>query len=339
MRFIRYAAIAVVLSFLPAIGAKELIEYSGRLAARKVIASAQVVAKEPDALAVELTRLVHIAYRNTDPQTEVPFLWRLRPYLTHDLLPEFLRVKSGALDAIYFEGQCDGAARTLQFLLNEANLTADQFNIVRQSDSGHAVTIVEFSDGREAMLDPLFGVVPEQNGRLLSPIEARKLVSEGVPADQIWKKLAPTSDEGFYSRFDTAVFARQGAGLDIESVITLDKTGSLILGEPDGKIGDVIRDGELHGLTAYWHYIGNRYDRGWRRIFNFAQDTRMIIGLMAHPDERFITTEKRPKIHDNELIYEMAAGESLRFNDGDARRDWIRLRSYQDVDYIRFEAK
>ena len=337
MRLVGIVAISVVLFLLGPIAAKEFIEYKGRTVARMVIADAQATAKDPVSLAVELTRRVHVSYQNTKPQNDPPILWRLRPYLTNDLLPNFLRIQAGAIDAIYILGQCDSAARTLQFLLVQANLRAEQFNIVRTYNGGHSVALVKFPSGREAMLDALFGVVPEQDGQLLTPTEVQQLVSRGVPAERIWKKLAPTLDSTYYAQFGDAVFAKQGAGLDIAILVKLEGGDPIVLGDRDGSLNDVTRDGALYGFTSYWHYIGHRYDRGWRRIVTFAQGTRMIIGLVEPPNEKFITTKQHPKVQGNELIYEIAAGNSLYFFDQAAGRDWIRFRSHQDVDYIRFE--
>jgi len=336
-RFIKIAAVTLLVVFLAAIAAKHLIEYKGRAVAGIVIDDARVTANDPEALAVALTLTVYNSYKNTKPQEGLPLLLRLRPFLTNKLLPEFLRVRAGALEAIYVMGQCDSAARTLQFLLIEANFPAEQFNIVRKHNGGHSVTLVELPSGREAMLDALFGVVPEQDGQMLSPEQARELVRRGVPVDRIWRKLTPTSDAMFYTRFDEAVFAKQDAGLDIEILVEIEAGEPILLGAPDGSWNDVADDGAAHGYTAYWHYMGHRYDRGWRRVVRFAQNTRMIIGLVETPNERFITTKQRPLIQGNELIYEMGAGETLNFEDGASRRDWLQFRSHQDVDYIRFE--
>jgi hypothetical protein len=40
---------------------------------------------------------------------------------------------------------------------------------------------------------------------------------------------------------------------------------------------------------------------------------------------------------DGVLTYTMKAGQTLSFIDGHAGFDWLNLRSYQDIDYIRFE--
>ena len=72
-------------------------------------------------------------------------------------------------------------------------------------------------------------------------------------------------------------------------------------------------------------------------MLRFSQDTRVEIGLTEPVNTGFITTNTRPRIEGNTLIYVVAAGESLVFVDGLAKRDWTKLQSYQDIDYILFE--
>ncbi len=74
------------------------------------------------------------------------------------------------------------------------------------------------------------------------------------------------------------------------------------------------------------------------RSLRFDQDTRVVIGLMGTPVRKFITSRRPPVIRGHELVYDMDAGEVLRFEDGRAGYDWLRLRSYQDIDYMSFEA-
>ncbi|TVR06210.1 MAG: hypothetical protein EA385_16065, partial [Salinarimonadaceae bacterium] len=50
----------------------------------------------------------------------------------------------------------------------------------------------------------------------------------------------------------------------------------------------------------------------------------------------FLTTSKQPEIDGDKIVYRVAAGETLTFTDGEAGRDWRRLRSYQDIDSITF---
>jgi hypothetical protein len=62
----------------------------------------------------------------------------------------------------------------------------------------------------------------------------------------------------------------------------------------------------------------------------------VVVGLVEKPDHRFITSEQSPEIKGRVLMYHVRAGEALGFQDGKAGYDWFRLRSYQDIDYIRF---
>lgn len=333
------SVLMVVVVVLAWFSTKFFVEHGARTAAQDIISDARKNAdsEEPQVLAIELARIIHSLYLRSDPSLAPPFLWRLRPYLTNRLLPEYARFQDGAIDALYVQGICDSAARTLAYLLNEAELESQQLNIVNNFAGAHSVVLVEFPDGQSSMLDPFYGVYPEHDGMMLSPSEAREMARRGEPTESIWKPLSEDAQVGFYQRFGDAVFAPQGAGLVIEVEVNLAEHETIRLGEKNGRYDDVMSDGVAHGLSSYWGYLGHRYDRSWQRVIKFSQDTRMIIGLFDTPDKRFFTTQMRPKLRDNELIYEVPAGMSLRFVDADAKRDWLRLRSYQEIDYIRFE--
>ena len=177
--------------------------------------------------------------------------------------------------------------------------------------------------------------MPQLDGELLSP--SRALEASKEAGGGIWYKLAPTSIDRFYRKFEHAVFAVQNTSLDIESEVKLTDDNPIALGQRDGNAEDVVRDGISQGMSSYWDYLGHRYDPGWTRILRFTQDTRVEIGLTEPVEQGFITTSTRPRIEGHTLVYVMAAGETLRFVDGLAKRDWIKLRSYQDIDYILFE--
>jgi hypothetical protein len=104
---------------------------------------------------------------------------RLRPYLTNNILPTPIRVRPGAIEILEMDGFCDAAARTLAFLLRREGLDAAQFNIVAPY-GGHVVVEVRDS-GKTYMLDPLLGVIPMVDGRILSPIEARDAAATQIP--------------------------------------------------------------------------------------------------------------------------------------------------------------
>ena len=337
LSFLMAVLMAVVI--LAWFSTKLFVENEARTVAQDIISDARKNAdsKEPHALAIELARIVHSLYLRSNSSVTPPLLWRLRPYLTNMLLPSYARYQDGAIDVLYVQGICDSAARTLAYLLNEAELKAQQLNIVNNWVGGHSVVLVELPNQQSSMLDPLYGVYPEYDGIMLSPSEARELARRGEPSESIWKQMSENAQIGFYQRFGDAVFAPQGAGLVIEVEVSLTKRETIRLGKKNGRYEDVISDGIAHGLSSYWAYLGHRYDRSWQRVINFSQDTRMIIGLIDAPDERFVTTQMRPTFSGNELIYEVPAGMSLRFVDADAGRDWLRLRSYQEIDYIRFE--
>jgi hypothetical protein len=52
-----------------------------------------------------------------------------------------------------------------------------------------------------------------------------------------------------------------------------------------------------------------------------------------------ITTDSEPKVTGNTVVYEVSAGETLKFHDGRAEINWRTLNSYQLIDSIYFEAR
>ena len=249
-----------------------------------------------------------------------PLLWRLRPYLTHDYVPAIFRLPEGLIDTLYATGLCDSAARTLGYILEATGIQSSQLNIVNRFAGGHSVVLARFADGREAMLDPHYGIVPRLDGKLISASRALETSRKADLGGGIWHKVAPTSDDRFYEKFEYAVFSVQNTGMDIKVRVELTDDMPIALGQRDGDSEDVRRDGLAHGMTSYWIYLGHKYDRGWTRVLEFAQDTRVEIGLMEPVNAGFITTDARPEIEGNTLVYVVAGGGSLAFVDGLAKR-------------------
>lgn len=286
-----------------------------------------------------LTTLVHKAFiKSAGHNARIPLLVRARPYLTHRFIPAALRIQAGAIDTIFMSGHCDNASRTLAYILRASGLLSQQLNVVSPS-SAHSVVLAETLDGRRLYLDPEKAVVPKADNRILSPEEARDAVRNGLELDHIWQQLVTSASLDFYANFhfSDAIFAVQGQTLNIEADVFLTEGESVTLGESNGLPGDVSHAAAKAQLTPYWDYIGSRYDRSWVRSLRFHQNTRVVIALTAPPLQKFITSRRLPIIRGHELIYEIDAGEVLSFQDGAAGYDWLRLRSYQDIDYIQFE--
>lgn len=334
-------AAGLVVALALAIAGKHALEARARAEARDFIAATGVAVDDKPALAVALTRRVHEIYRATPDSADPPLLMTLRPYLTHPMLPEPLRVEPGAIEALYLNGLCDSASRVLAFVLRQAGLDAWQMNLVMPL-AVHTVVLAQDRAGDTFMLDPLHGVVPVRGGRLLGPDQAQAAARQGVPQEQLWQTLGPTADPAIYRQFAVAAFAKQNEPMTITVQVRLPQAGEtpgvVVLGEEDGASEDVASAAVRRGWTPYWHYLGSRYDREWTRVFRFAQDTRVTFVLTTPPDRRFLTSERRPHIRGREVIYDIPAGDSLRLRDGLAGRSWLHFRSYQDVDYVRLEA-
>ena len=334
---------AVLLVLVPALliifsllGLKWFVESGARSKARTLLSSVEMPRDDIDAIAIHLTSLVHKAFRSSDSNDPVPLLMAVRPYLSHRFVPAFLRIHPGAIDTLYLNGLCDNAARSLLYILNENGFKADQLNLVTPF-SAHSVIVAETPGGRRLLLDPDKGVVPLDNDKILSPEQARMRMRNAGQHGVTWRGLSPSAGTGFYKLFATTRFARQGSRLEVEATVTLPGGKPVHLGKPDGSSEDVSNSGGHAGFSPYWHYIGSRYDRAWVRSLHFPQATRVTIVLTGYAKTNLITTDRQPEISGDKLIYDLKAGETLRFVDGKAGFDWFRLRSYQDVDYIRFD--
>jgi len=311
------------------------VEYAAHRKAGEVIRGVSDQPPHSQEFLTAATRLIHRAYTETDRQASQSLLMTLRPYLTNALLPSWYRIDEGAIDILYIEGECDAAARTLAFLLKAQGLPASQLNIVTP-ERGHSVVVVDDIGGHPIMLDPMNGVIPVRQGQILSPHDARDDVRRGVAPEQLWKVVAGTADVSFYRDFAEAVFAKQGEKLVITARVRL-AGGEKVLGSINRSSMDVAESAAEARLTPYWSYLGSRYDRSWERHLVFAQDTRVIVDLVEPVDPQFITSNIPPQVAGRRLTYEVKTGGELIFFDGMAGRDWIRFKSYQEVDRIVFE--
>lgn len=285
-----------------------------------------------------LSRFIHERYLETSAARAEPLLLRLRPYLSNDLLPQFLQVTPGALETLYLEGHCDNAARTLIYILRQGGVSAAQLAIITPS-YGHSMVAVDLPNGGDVAVDPFLGVVAVENGALVGAERARALAQDGVAAEAIWRLNGAATVDPLFGDMENAVFARRGDPLEWVAPVALEPGGVLTLGALNGHSNDVIADGKQHGLSGFWSYLGHRYDRAWVRAFEARQAMRVTVTLTEPLNPRFMVAEPAPaQVEGATLIFEIGAGERLVFRDGAARRDWLRLRSFQPIDQIRFEA-
>jgi hypothetical protein len=292
-----------------------------------------------DALAIDLTKRVYEIYLTSDPQ-EKPFLLKLRPFVTHTGLPAFLRVEPGAIEVIELRGHCDASARTLAYLIQKLGYHAVQLNLIGRRGGAHTIVRVYRPDGTTFLVDPHTGLVPMVNQKVLSGSEVSAYQTAGMAPEEIWQ---PVSDSAkfhpVFRQFPDFIQAEQGSTTVLPAVIPQIPETGLRVGALDGSsegTGDAA--GEL-GLPVYWDYLGHRYDRGWTREMSFHQDARVTFVLVEDVRAGVITTDKQPQVTGNTVVYEVSAGETLKFHDGQADINWRTLNSYQLIDSIYFEAR
>ncbi|MGE3627990.1 MAG: hypothetical protein AB7G34_16645, partial [Hyphomicrobiales bacterium] len=212
---------------------RHCVEAEAEQRAAEILGSMAKETLSDDSLAKAATAHVYKALIGGAGSASPPILVRLRPYLASSFIPRPARVRTGAIDLVYLDMFCDNAARALGFVLEEAGFETSQLNIVTPGNA-HTVLLARNPQGREFLLDPYAGIVPESNGRLLGPEDARTLARQGVPAEEIWNQLEPGQEfPDFYREFAEAVYARQGEPLEITAVVTLPEGKLLQLGTAD----------------------------------------------------------------------------------------------------------
>lgn len=292
-----------------------------------------------ESIAIEIAKLVHEQYRATERLKDTPLLFKLRPYLTHRFLPEFLRIETGAIEALLIEGKCDSAARTTVFILGSVGIRAEQLNLVGRMGGAHSIVQAFNPDGSTFLLDPLYGVAPQHNGDVLSIEETTRLQKSGAGARTVWSTITDGSRfHPLYENFPDLWKNTQGAAVEFEVDVDLGNSERLQIGQIDQSSAEVGDAAAKYGLTRYWQYLGHRFDRGWVRTMKFHQPTIVTFILTDNVRDNVITTTRKPNtVSGNTLQYIVQSGEKLSFHDGRAQINWLKLDSYQDVDAIIFE--
>ncbi len=318
------------------IAGKLSVESMARSKADAILASVRP-GNPPLQLGMELTRRVHTDFASGgEKSTLVKALYALRPYWTNEMLPSPLRPHSGAIDLLYANGLCDTHARALNFVLEEAGFTAWQFNMIAKS-GGHSISLAQGRDGKQYLFDALYALAAAKDGVALAPEELRTQAAAGNRAKDLWVPVGNMAVPTFYEGFADIVYAKQGEPLVISETVDLPKGGRLMLGRDDNQ-ADVQADTVKIGWHPFWDYMDSRYDRSWQRTLHFKQDTKVAIKPVGDVNSRFITSNLKPTVEGGILTYQVKANETLVFQDGLAGRDWTRLKSYQDIDYWKFES-
>lgn len=316
--------------------AKVSVEAQATARAHAVVAEARANSTNQEQFATFLTARVHSDFAEHAHGRWGSVLAKLRPLLTHRFLPDPLRLQEGALESLYPHGECDSAARALMFTLRVGEINAAQLNIVTPK-AAHSAVLAVLHGKDPVLLDPDFGTVARSAKHLISAIEAQDLMRRGARSEEIWPSLSASSNTEFYRQFAKAVFSRQGEPMTMRAEVSLSEGKSKELGAADGQSEDVRIAGQHSRMTPYWSYMGHKYDRAWVRELTVHQPTRVVFGLVQRPKAKFITSERKPQIVGHQLVYSLPAEATLRFVDGRAGYDLLSLRSYLDVDYIRFE--
>ncbi|KZC98532.1 MULTISPECIES: hypothetical protein [unclassified Thalassospira] len=301
--------------------------------AQQIIKSAEIEnATEAETL-LRISAEVHREFSEVSPRSIL--LLRLRPYLTHPLLPKFVQFPNGVIETVLQKGLCDNAARNLAFILAELGYQSFQWDMV-QTGAAHSALLVNLSDKSTALLDPFYGTASYsiQENKLISPELAQKKLREGGKTVDYFIPFSDTSQLWFYEKFEDSWMAKQGDELMIPVVIPSIGKGRLILGELNGSSDDVVATSIQNEMTPYWGYVGHKYNRSWVRTLRARQDVEVEFNLVQEVENSVVTSDPLPDIDGRRMRWRLKAGEEIQFFDGRARRSFTRMNSYLDVDQI-----
>lgn len=326
------ATILVISSWLVL---KQIITAQAENEAHSIIASAykNVTPETADDKIKAITTEIFNTFEQQDPATIS--IYKLRQYLTNKRLPAFLRLQEGVFEVLLKKGLCDNTARLLSFVLKQEGFSSIQWDM-RTSRGGHAALLVSLPDKRNVYVDPLFGVVAvDNNGKLIHPDKAKKLVQSGRSLKKVFAPLGENSKYKFYKNFAMVSMNRADKPLTIETIIP-EFQNALILGDINKNAQDVQSASAKHNMGTIWGYAGHKYNRHWVRTLKTDKPVRVVITLTSNVESGIITSDPKPKINGKQMIWNLKAGDEIKFHDGLAKISFIRLNSYIDIDQIAF---
>lgn len=291
-----------------------------------------VDAPSEDERIISLTRYVFEGFTEVKPNQDK--MLRLRGYLTNRRLPKILQLESGVIETHVNKGMCDNAARRLAFILSREGYNSAQWNMIKHS-GGHSALLVTLKDEREVLVDPFYGVVAlGSDGKLISPVQAQKLIQDGASTDKIFFKLNNDSNTEFYKNFNTTMMSAEGDNLIIEATLPKLNNSPIVWGQIDNNFKDVMSATNKKKITPYWHYMGHKYNREWMRVLKAQEPVNVTFTLFENVHQNVITSNIMPEIDGKSLTWRLKAGDQLEFHDGDAKIILSRMNSYIHVDQI-----
>lgn len=270
-----------------------------------------------------------------DPDTAAaPGYYRLLPHVTHAPFPRAIRIPPGAIETITRKGDCDSAARAAAFLLGRLGYPAVQVNFVHPI--GHSALLVTLPSGHTVFVDPFFGVAAHDGARLVSLERLIAALAAGQPPAAHLLALRDDPRHHFYQAIAGTDVAYAPQGEDPKLAGRLPPTGGqeIVIGMPDGRTETLQRALVEHGLSAFFHYVGARYDNTWTRTLRTSEDIVLELVLTEAVDEELIVSSHPARIAGNTVSWTLDADEALVLFDNRAPSRYPG-RPYQDIGYIR----
>jgi hypothetical protein len=339
-RFVKLTGLALVLSITLALGGwlvlkQGLTAYSG-IKARELVDTALQGRTDmsPDEEVTAITKEVHKNFAHVDPAT-IPVA-KIRPFLTSERLPAFMRFKYGVVANLLRKGYCDGAARMLSFVLATKGYSSVQWNMVVPT-TAHSALLVTMPDGRKVLADAFYGyVATDEEGRLASPQDAQERMKAGEKFDRVFQALSVDSLPDFYHVLADAKMSARGEPLLLESTLPPLNNKPLVFGAIDGHGLDVKQAAMGHNMTPFWNYMGHRYNREWVRVMHVTEPVKIIMTLKAPAEDGILVASPAPAVDGKTLTWTLKAGDELTLTDSKAKLSLRTMKSYIPIDQIQF---
>lgn len=264
----------------------------------------------------------------------MPAYYAAIPYLTHTDIPDPFRLPRGAIEFVTRDGECDSAARGLSFLLRRLGYRTEQVNFAYPE--AHSALLVTKPSGKEVFVDPYFGLAAFIDGRLASLEDMVEALKRGQPLDHVAVSLRQNPNLSFYQsmREKPVLYAPQGEDMGIAATLPATNGTKLLLGKMDGQSDDLQRATVHHEMTAYFDYIGSRYDRAWTRTLRATEDIRIEFIAVDDIDDDLLVSNPKPHIDGRKATWTLKSGERLVLYDNRTPRQFLSPQ-YQLVDLIR----
>lgn len=199
-------------------------------------------------------------------------------------IPKPFRPDRHAVDLLSAEGWCNQLVSAAHWLFNDTSRLV-QHDLVFPA-GGHSAISVRLESGRWVYIDPFYGWMFKDKGRLLGLSEIKRELSGGRSFETLAVPLKANARQGVYADLAEAFDARSFEPMDIRIRLPVDGKESWSAGTLDGDWRDVAAVGRANRMTSHFFYVGARFTTRFRFTYILPGDGRsyeLLIHLTKPP--------------------------------------------------------